>query len=624
MVKETQSRQLRRSATITGAEKGAPVTCSSSAIPRALGKRKRDAEIKLAPEDHRVFSGLHFYFFPNDEIHPARRARIIKALEYGATWQREWSPSITHLVVDNSMKWDSVLSYLSTRGGLPSKEIPPNVVVVNEDYPSDCITYRVMVHPKQIQYLVNGYTPPVTKPTETAETSAQAVPVTGSSQVSDESLQPKPPGSKVRAKQPQTPSRTEETPSLPSAAAAPSNENSNEGSNGQTGGDELDAAIRDAKGIDESDMQDQSEEPTATTTAPWQQNFQCMHKHTGGANDTNNTGPNTRTLQILTELSDYYTTMQDPWRSKSYRSAIATLRKHPTRITTKAQALSLPGIGDSIAEKIEEIVQTNRLRKVAYTTLDPTQKILQTFLKIHGVGYPTASRWVAAGHRTLHDVMKNAASLDLTPNQRIGIEHYDDFNARIPRSEVERHANIVRSALQGLTSPSETYAVYTMGSYRRGAESSGDIDLLITASASTPLSSIRATVVERLVPLLTRTGYLVATLAQTALSDGTKWQGACRLPNAHIWRRLDLLLVPEAELGAALIYFTGNDIFNRSLRLLAGRKGMRLNQRGLYRDVMSGEGREKVTEGELVEGRDERVIFKALGVPWRPPNHRIC
>jgi DNA polymerase IV len=77
-------------------------------------------------------------------------------------------------------------------------------------------------------------------------------------------------------------------------------------------------------------------------------------------------------------------------------------------------------------------------------------------------------------------------------------------------------------------------------------------------------------------------------------------------------------------MGAALIYFTGNDIFNRSIRLLASKKGMRLNQRGLYRDVMRGPSRVKVTEGQLVEGRDEKKIFEILGVRWREPHERWC
>jgi DNA polymerase IV len=49
---------------------------------------------------------------------------------------------------------------------------------------------------------------------------------------------------------------------------------------------------------------------------------------------------------------------------------------------------------------------------------------------------------------------------------------------------------------------------------------------------------------------------------------------------------------------------------------------MRLNQRGLYKDVFRGKGREKIAEGELLESKSEKKIFDILGVPWRPPEHR--
>jgi DNA polymerase lambda/DNA polymerase IV len=146
---------------------------------------------------------------------------------------------------------------------------------------------------------------------------------------------------------------------------------------------------------------------------------------------------------------------------------------------------------------------------------------------------------------------------------------------------------------------------------------------------------------EELVKVLRTEGFLVATLAALKGSrpgkdgSGSKWHGCCVLPRIPggpndddgyrpVWRRIDLLLVPETEYGAALIYFTGNDIFNRSMRLLASKKGMRLNQRGLYKDVMRGPGRVKVTEGELVEGRSEKRIFEILGVKWREPWERWC
>ena len=63
--------------------------------------------------------------------------------------------------------------------------------------------------------------------------------------------------------------------------------------------------------------------------------------------------------------------------------------------------------------------------------------------------------------------------------------------------------------------------------------------------------------------------------------------------------------------------------YNKVLRN-AHKKGMSLNQNGLYRDVMRDGNRKKVTEVVLVEGRDERRIFEILGVQWREPHQRWC
>jgi DNA polymerase IV len=217
------------------------------------------------------------------------------------------------------------------------------------------------------------------------------------------------------------------------------------------------------------------------------------------------------------------------------------------------------------------------------------------------------------------------AHAKLTNNQRLGIEHYDDLLQRIPREEVTALADIVRAASATVDSEVE---VTIGGSYRRGAATSGDLDCLMTKPC-TKSSNELLYFLHNLVMRLTDSGFLVAPLAQPSKRDssGSKWHGCCVLPGSPkpIWRRIDLLLVPETELGAALIYFTGDDIFNRSIRLLAGRKYNRsLNQRGLYKNVMRGPGRVKLNDGELEEAADEKKIFAILGVPWRPPEQRIC
>jgi DNA polymerase lambda/DNA polymerase IV len=350
--------------------------------------------------------------------------------------------------------------------------------------------------------------------------------------------------------------------------------------------------------------------------------------------------PNAKTIEILQSMFDYYTRINDNWRTLAYRKAIATLRRQTVKITTEEEAYRLPNIGRRLAAKIEEIACTNKLRRLQYANDEPLDQVLETFLKIYDVGTSRANKWIAQGFRTLDDLLQKAK--DLTANQRIGIEHYDDLNTRIPRAEVTALFAYVQKHAAQLDASVE---LLVGGSYRRGADSSGDIDIIVTKQGTSSSAEL-VPFLEELIALLTRRGFIVATLAALHAhrpgkdGQGSKWHGCCVLPreqlhnnndddngserSRQIWRRIDFLLVPESEYGAALIYFTGNDIFNRSLRLLASKKGMRLNQRGLYKEVMRGKNRVKVTQGELVEGRVERRIFELLGVKWREPWERWC
>ncbi|KAJ4367636.1 hypothetical protein N0V83_007221 [Neocucurbitaria cava] len=344
--------------------------------------------------------------------------------------------------------------------------------------------------------------------------------------------------------------------------------------------------------------------------------FQCMDPGAGGYSSQN---PNARTIQILEDMCRYYDQMQDTWRTLAYRKGITTLKKQHTKIATAKQAAALPFIGSRLADKIEEIVLTDRLRKLDNTKDDPLDAVLRLFLGIYGAGLVQANKWIQAGYRTLEDLQSKAK---LTESHKVGIEHYNDFDSRIPRAEVEAHGAFVNSALRKIDA---RFEATVMGSYRRGAKDSGDIDMIITGPGATS-STLRTIVLDQLIPQLYKAGFLKASLATSRSNDstGSKWHGASCLPTSKVWRRMDFLLVPEGEMGAALIYFTGNDIFNRSIRLLARKKGMRLNQRGLYKDVKRGRRGEKLNEGVLVEGRSEKKIFEILGVPWREPHERIC
>ncbi|TLD23344.1 hypothetical protein PspLS_07488 [Pyricularia sp. CBS 133598] len=332
----------------------------------------------------------------------------------------------------------------------------------------------------------------------------------------------------------------------------------------------------------------------------WKDRFAC---HRGGTIDSrghttvNSDNPNARTIEILQQMCDYYSQINDHWRTTAYRRVINTLRRQKYKITTEEEAVRLPSVGSRLAKKIEEIAVTDRLQRLEHALNEPLDKVLQLYLGIYGVGLAQARRWISRGFRTLDDLKRPEANLN--KNQRMGLEHYKDLNTRIPRSEVEALGSLIKREAAKIDDQVE---MLVGGSYRRGASSSGDVDFIVTRKGTVSTDEL-IPFLERLVARLTETGIIVATVAalHANKSGASKWHGCCVLPPEEmplqsgdkdsgraeqnyrpVWRRVDFLLVPETEYGAALIYFTGNDLFNRSIRLLASKKGMRLNQRGLY------------------------------------------
>ncbi|RPA95290.1 hypothetical protein L873DRAFT_1698481 [Choiromyces venosus 120613-1] len=595
-------------------------------------KRKRSSKAATQPpvrESQLIFSGLVFYFIPNDIKNPARKMRVQKATEFGAFCINEWNNQyITHVIVENNFKYLDVLKYLKL------DKLPENVTVVNQEYTGDCLHHgRILDHTQKI-YEIRGRAPlsPPKAPARPPSPIKEIPP-------SPQSLQIKPSRRKKILESTQTSSHPpsslsgsqpfEIDPPVPTrsdyvASFAPEE---------TTPKDDLDMMIDEAKKIGSLPLEDEEEESKSAeeieTTdgehaSPEQVKrqkktkgrrgksnkpgdylgaFQCMQKNDGNQMEGN---PNQRTIEILSEMQRYYEMLNDTWRSLGYRKAIATLKKQDHKIKFANEARELPGIGNRIALKIEEIVRTDRLRRLEYTKMDPEDEALRLFLGIYGVGGVKAQKWVDAGHNTLDDIK---AHVRLTPSQQIGIEHYEDFQQRIPRDEVKQHGDIVMRVAHEIDAELK---LEILGSYRRGAKDCGDIDIMITKEGAEAHSTTS---------MISFSDIWLATSRGT--ESAAKWHGASKVLTGP-WRRIDFLVVPWAERGAALLYFTGSDIFNRSLRLLASKKGFRLNQSGLYKDVMRGRDRTKFTDGILVEGESEEKIFEILGVPYRPPEHRVC
>ena len=94
--------------------------------------------------------------------------------------------------------------------------------------------------------------------------------------------------------------------------------------------------------------------------------------------------------QNLQTCSENYKISGEHWRSQSYARAATKIKNFKTPITSKAQALKIHGIGEGIAEKIEEILQTGSLRKATYQNEESS--VMKMFTQIFGAGVETAKK----------------------------------------------------------------------------------------------------------------------------------------------------------------------------------------------------------------------------------------
>ncbi|KAJ3141547.1 hypothetical protein HDU90_005889 [Geranomyces variabilis] len=193
-----------------------------------------------------------------------------------------------------------------------------------------------------------------------------------------------------------------------------------------------------------------------------------------------------------------------------------------------------------------------------------TQSLSQPPLILRqGCGPKTALKWYHEyGYRTLDDLR---TSDKLTHNQKVGVRFYDDLRQKMPRAEAEAIGAYVEKAAKSFDSG---YQCHIMVTHPDGRSHDGLVPKLLAE-------------LERVPGLLVE--HLQCRSAASGYEDCEQYMGICRLPGGPgIHRRLDIWAVPWDEIGAALVHWTGNTIFNMRLRQLAAKKGMRLSQHGLF------------------------------------------
>lgn len=316
--------------------------------------------------------------------------------------------------------------------------------------------------------------------------------------------------------------------------------------------------------------------------------------------------------------SIYKDALGDDRRSFSYNKALSVLEKIPFKIVSVDQVKGLPAIGKSMQEHIQEILQTGQLSKLDQFEKDEKIRTISLFGEVWGIGPATALKLYEKGHQTLEDLKKDDS---LTPAQRIGLEFFDDIKRKIPRNEVQEMESLLQRVAQDILPGVQ---VVCGGSYRRGKAFCGDMDFVITH----PDGRSHKGFLPKFVKSLKDIDFMKEDLRFSIHSiEGTNsgvdtYFGLCKYPGREQRHRIDFKVYPLVIYAFGLIAWTGNDVLNRRLRLLAEAKGYKLDDTGLFSVTRNSTGRKVAMASSSIQCKTEREVFDFLGFPWLEPHER--
>ena len=310
---------------------------------------------------------------------------------------------------------------------------------------------------------------------------------------------------------------------------------------------------------------------------------------------------NAEIASIFTQLADLLEIRgEDPFRTRAYRNAartIGNLGKDLSKMVEEGEDISkLPTIGERIAAKIKEIVETGRLAKLEYLKHDFPPHLLD-ILTVEGIGPKRAKILYQELHIDSLDALKQAAEshrISKLKGFSEGLEQKILHATLLAKKEgkrflyavIEPHALALEHYLKAYKGAEQ---VTVAGSFRRRKETVGDLDVLTTSKDPAKLIN-----------------YFVAYPAVKEIVSHGDTRSTVILKNDL---QVDLRCVKEESYGAALHYFTGSKSHNIAIRVMAKEQGMKVNEYGLFKDEKKIAG---ATETEMYEGVGLRYIEPEL------------
>ncbi|MGQ9811228.1 MAG: DNA polymerase/3'-5' exonuclease PolX [bacterium] len=309
--------------------------------------------------------------------------------------------------------------------------------------------------------------------------------------------------------------------------------------------------------------------------------------------------------RLLDEIGDILELKdENPFRIRSYRKAARVIRDLPEDVKSLMESGDLrkiPGIGESLAEKIEEIVKTGTCKFYEELKQDPAYQ-LRPLLGIPGIGPKLAVRLnKELGIKTIEDLEKAARQGNLQNLEGIrekleekilkGIEQYKRHIGRFKLSDALTYAE---SIIRLLSSEKGIIRIDLAGSLRRMKETIGDIDILLIASQEKR---------KDLMDAFTRIDLVADVLARGDTKSSVILRSGIQV---------DLRILDAENYGAALHYFTGSKDHNVAIRDRAKRMGLKVSEYGVF----------DAKTGKQIGGSREEEIFSLVGLEFIEPELR--
>lgn len=319
----------------------------------------------------------------------------------------------------------------------------------------------------------------------------------------------------------------------------------------------------------------------------------------------------------------------DRFRVNAHDKAARVIREHPEDLRTLAhdpEALTrIEGIGAKTASKLAEFADSGDIAEHAQLRDRVPIGLLELF-EIQGLGPKTIRQlWQELGVTGLDALKAALAQGDLDglkgmgsktiENIRNAIEHMESSQGRLHLGVAMPIAEAIVGRLCEITGVSR---VAFAGSLRRGRETIGDIDVL--AVAQDPARAHEALTdmdgVQRVLARGTKKSSVIIGIGREA----DRWGP---VEDARRGVQVDLRVVPEASWGAALMYFTGSKDHNVKLRERAIKRGLTLNEYGLFEEDPDDSQSPPQDRGlDPTAGKTEQEVYAALGLPLIPPELR--